>query len=62
MKLSKKMEAKIKNEGLRKWKFWADIFVQEFNFPPDISNEKREIIAHNLALQVIWHDSHNLSI
>ena len=60
MKLSKKLELKLKNDGLRMWKHWADIFVQDNNFPSEITKEQREVIAHNLALMVIWNSPHNL--
>ena len=54
MKLSKKLEEKLKSEGLKNWKYWADIFVRDVNFPEGITKEQREVIAHNLALMVIW--------
>ena len=59
MKLSKQLEKKLEKEGLKIWKYWADIFVDDCNFPFDTTKEQREIIAHNLALQVIWNSSHN---
>lgn len=59
MKLSKKIEQKLKGEGLKMWKYWADIFVMDVNYPSEVTKEQREVIAHNLALQVIWNLAHN---
>lgn len=60
MKLSKKLEQKLKQEGIQKWKYWYDVFSMDVNYPVGINKEQREVIAHNLALQVIWCDSHNI--
>jgi hypothetical protein len=59
MKLSKKLEQKLKQEGLKTWKYWVNIFLLDINYPANITKEQREVIAHNLALQVIWNSAQN---
>lgn len=54
MKLSKAFERKLKKDGVKEWKKWYKIFVWQYNFPDPITKQQREVIAHNLALQVVW--------
>lgn len=38
------------------WIFLYEMFRQSVNFPPEWEGDedKREVVAHNLALRVVW--------
>ena len=54
MKVKTIKEKLIKDSGYRVYKKYKTIFEQEYNFPPNTSKQHREVVAHNLALSVLW--------
>ena len=44
----------IKNAGYKIYKKYKTMFNRDFNFPIQISKQNMEIIAHNMALIVLW--------
>lgn len=57
--LSKILQNKLKKEGLKMWKYWYDDFKTENYYPEETTKEQIEVIAHNLALAVVWNQIYN---